>query len=186
MKKFITVILLFGWVLSSYSQKVIQLEETKLNFEPTAKILFEDYANGIVKVRENYAVQFQSDAIKFMKENFDVLRYIEESGINSGDIIVTAKSSKGYLRAVYNDDGNLVQTFQKFKDIALPPDVRNEVYNNYKGWTMSSNKFIASGRGEKLENQKYVVTMQKGKQKDKFKVIPTSMRNTGVASIVKN
>lgn len=185
MKKIIAVFLLAGWALTSYSQKVIQLEETKLNFEPTTQIIFEDYENGIIKVRENYAIQFQSDAIKFMKENFDIQRYIAESGADSENIMVTAKSSKGYLRAVYDANGNIVQTFQKFRDVPMPYDVRNEVYGKYQGWTVTSNRFIASGKGDQLEDQKYLVYVQKGKQKEKFKVIPASMKRTGVATIEK-
>lgn len=181
MKKIITLILVAGWVLTSYSQRVIQLEETRLNFDPTAEIVFEDYDNGIVKVKEKYLTQFQSDAIAFMQKNFDIHRFIEAQD-SKGDIVVTAKCSKGYIRATYNDHGEIVNNYQKFKNIPLPYHVRNEVYSQNKGWNMTSNKYIAFGRKDQIEKQKYIMTLEKGKKKIKMKLTPTASIS-GVASI---
>ncbi|CAL66506.1 hypothetical protein [Christiangramia forsetii] len=182
MKKIITLILVAGWVLSSYSQRIIQLEETRLNFDPTAEIVFEDYANGIVKVKEKFSTQFRSDAISFMKKNFDILRYMEAQDNINGDIIVTAKCSNGYIKATYNQDGEIVNNYQKFKNIPLPYHVRNEVYSQNKGWTMTSNKYIAYGRSDQIEKQKYIMTLERGKEKTKMKLTP-SASISGVASI---
>ncbi|MCB7480099.1 hypothetical protein [Christiangramia sediminis] len=184
MKKISTLILVFGWVLFSYSQNVIQLEETRLNFDPTAEIVFEDYENGIVRVKEKFTTQFQSDAIGFMKKNFDVLRYIEAQNDISGNLIVTAKSSKGYMTAIFNEDGEMVKNYQQFKDIALPYAIRNQVYSQYIGWTITSNKYIASGLGDHIDKQKYNVKLQKGKEKTKMKIVPGASVS-GVASIDK-
>lgn len=182
MKRISTLILVFGWVLISYSQNVIQLEEARLNFDPTAEIVFEDYENGIVKVKEKYSTQFQLDAINFMKKNFDVQRFIEAQDNISGDLIVTAKSSKGYMTAIFNDKGKMVKNYQQFKDIALPYSIRNQVYSQNKGWTITSNKYIASGREDHIDKQKYTVKLQKGKEKTKMKIIPGASVS-GVASI---
>ncbi|QYA26511.1 hypothetical protein G3I01_13710 [Gramella sp. MT6] len=185
MKKIITFILVAGWVLNSYSQEVIQLEETTLHYEPTGQIVFEDYANGIVKVKENYQKQFQSNAIAFINENFDLLRFREESGNKDGDIYITVKSSNGQLNAMYNDKNELVKTFQKFKNVPLPFDVRNQIYTNYLGWTLTEDKYIASGLKGNIDNEKYIVYLEKGNQREKLKVIPARSSVTGVASIEK-
>ena len=183
MKKISTLILVVGWVLTSYSQNVIQLEETRLNFDPTGETVFEDYENGIVKVKEKFSAQFQADAVTFMKENFDIFRFMEGQDYNNGDIIIiTAKSSKGYIRATYNDEGAIVKNYQRFKDIALPYEVRNQVYLENKGWTITSNKYIASGLGNHIDNQKYTFKLQKGKEKSTMKIVPGASVN-GVASI---
>lgn len=182
MKRISTLILVMGWVLTSYSQKVIQLEETRVNFDPTAEIVFEDYENGIVRVKEKFYTQFQSDAIGFMKKNFDVFKYIELQDNIEGDLIVTAKSSKGYMTATFNEDGEMIKNYQKFKDIALPYHIRNQVYSQNKGWTITSNKYIASGLGEQIDKQKFSVKLQKGKEKTKMNIVPeASVR--GVASV---
>ena len=182
MKKLITLIFVAGWVLTSYSQEIIQLEETRVNFDPTAEIVFEDYRNGIVKVKEKYESQFQSDAIAFIKENFDINKFLEAQDGLTGDIEITARSKKGYLIATFNEDGELIKNYQKFKDIALPYDIRNQVYSQNKGWTMVSNKYVASGEGDQLDQQKYLVKLQRGKEKTKMKIAP-SASISGVASI---
>ncbi len=185
MKKIITFILVAGWVLTSYSQEVIQLEETTLNFEPTGEILFEDYSNGLVKVKENYQRQFQKDAIAFVNENFDLDRFREESGNDTGYIYLTVSSSNGHLQATYNGDNELVKTYQRFKDVPLPYDVRNQVYANYAGWTVTKDKYIASGTMSNIDSEKYIVHLERGNEREKIKITPARSSITGVASVEK-
>lgn len=182
MKKFITLLLVAGWVLVSYSQEVIQLEETELTFTPTAEVVFEDYSNGIIKVKENFAKQFQDNAIKFLVDNFDIHRFIRESDEEFNEIKVTVKSSNGTLYATYDKNGELVNTFQKFKDVPLPSDIRNQLFASHgMGWEMLKNRYIASGKEDNIDNESYVVYMKNGNKKDKLKITPN--RATGVASI---
>lgn len=185
MKKFIIFTFMLGFVFTTYSQDIIQLEETRLNFDPSAEVIFEDYQNGVVRVRENYSAQFQSDAIGFTLKNFDIHRFINESNIQKGDVLVTVRSSKGYLTATYDRDGNLLATSQKFKNIALPAMVRNEVYGQYQGWTMVKNKYAASGKEDNIDKEKYIVFLENGKDREKLKITPSKFSRSGVASVEK-
>ncbi len=184
MKKLITLFFVVAWVFTSYSQ-VIELEETTLHFVPTGEIVFEDYAEGIIKVKEKYNHQFQSNAIAFINENFDLNRFRLESGNDTGDIYITVKSSNGRLDAIYNDDNELVSTFQQFKNVPLPYDVRNQVYASYQGWTIVKDKYIAYGKDSNIDQEKYVVYLEKGNDREKIKIIPSRSSMTGVASIEK-
>ena len=174
MKRILTLILIAGWALTTYSQKVIQLEETKLNFDPTSEIVFEDYENGIVKVKEKFATQFQANAIGFLKENFDVLRFLESQDGISGDVTVTATSAKGFITATFNEDGDIVKNYQRFKDVALPYAIRNEVYASYQGWSITKNKYVASGLRNQIDKQKYLIKLERGKEKARMKISPSS------------
>lgn len=185
MKKFITLFLAASWVLTSYSQEIIQLEETTLNFNPTGEIVFEDYQNGVVKVKETYQRQFQSNAIAFINENFDIARFRTESGNLDGDIYVTVTGSRGQLTALFDQDDQLVNTIQKFKDVPLPFDVRNEVYAQFKGWTISKNKYVAYGKQANIDNEKYIVYLEKDKARERIKITPSRSSITGVATIEK-
>lgn len=174
--------LVAGWVLASYSQKVIQLEETELIFEPTAQVVFEDYSNGIIRVKENYAKEFQEDAIKFLVENFNIHQFMRESQEKYDEIKVTVKSSNGILMANYDKNGNLVDTYQKFRDVPLPSDIRNQVFGTHgSGWTMLKNNYVATGLNKSIDEETYIVHMKNGNKKDKLKITPN--RVTGVASI---
>lgn len=185
MRKIITLILVAGWVLTSYSQEVIQLEETTLTFEPTGEIVFEDYENGIIRVKEKFQKQFQSDAVNFVNENFDINRYRSESGNTTGDVYVTVTSSNGYLSAIYNDKNIIFSTYQKFKNVPLPYDVRNEVYASFKGWTVTKNKYVAYGKGNGLDSENYIVNLEKGKNREKIKITPARTSASGVAMVEK-
>jgi len=182
MKRILTLILVAGWVLTTYSQKVIQLEETRLNFDPTSEIVFEDYENGIVKVKEKFATQFQANAIGFLKQNFDISKFLKSQDMNSGDVIVTATSSKGFITATFNEDGEILKNYQRFKDVALPYVIRNEIYAKYKGWSITKNKYVASGLRDQIDKQKYLIKLERGKEKARMKISPSSSIS-GVASI---
>ncbi|TRO66533.1 hypothetical protein [Christiangramia sabulilitoris] len=185
MKKIITLALVVCWVLTSYSQEIIELDETTLNFSPTGEIVFEDYQNGVLKVKETYQHQFQSNAIAFVNENFDIGRYREESGNLDGNIFITLRSPKGQLTAQFDHKNQLVNTNQKFKDVPLPFDVRNEVYAQFKGWTISKNRYFASGREANIDKEKYIVYLEKDKSREKIKITPSRSSVTGVATIEK-
>lgn len=184
MKKFIIIIFAIMLSFGAQSQDIIQLDETRINFSPTADLIFEDYPNGVVKVKEKFAAQFQSNAIGFAKANFDVHRFIDEADIQSGDVVVTLRSNKGYLEATYDEKGNLLKTSQVFKDIALPSLVRNEIFGEYMGWTMTRNKYQARGLSDQLDEEKYIVVLRKGKDRQRLKITP-SKYDYGVASIEK-
>lgn len=185
MKRFIMFMLVAGWVLNSYSQEVIQLEETTLTFEPTGQVVFEDYENGIVRVKEKFATQFQSDAIGFLKQNFDINKFREESGNLDGDVYVTITSDRGALNAIFNKDNEMVKNYQKFKDVPLPFDVRNQVYAKYQGWTLTKDKYIAFGNEDNIDEEKYLVYLEKGKDREKIKITPARSSSTGVALVEK-
>ncbi|SDS41458.1 hypothetical protein [Christiangramia echinicola] len=185
MRKIITLILVLSWVFTANSQNVIQLEETQVNFEPTGEIVFENYANGIIKVKENYQRQFQSNAIAFIHENFDLNRFRKESGNEDGNIHITVTSSNGQLSAVYNEDNELMKTYQKFHNVPLPFDVRNQVYAGYKGWTITKDKYIAYGKESNIDHEKYVVYLEKDNKREKIKITPARSSVTGVATLEK-
>ena len=100
MKKFIIFSLLCGWMLTSYSQEIIQLEETEVNFVPSAEVVFEDMNNGKMIVKESYAKQFESNAIKFVIDNFNIEKFLEANKREHfNEIVVRVQSDNGYLKA---------------------------------------------------------------------------------------
>ena len=169
--------------VTSFSQaQEIKLEEAKVGFAPLEAKITRNGDSFVYTVNESYAGEFSKDAIGFMNANFDIDAFIAEFESGKYDtFLVTLRSSKGYLNADFDKDGNLVKTYQKFKDIALPLDIRREVYMANKGWTMTQNKYIASGRGELIENEVYKVKLEDGNQKKSIKIDPRATR-TSVAS----
>lgn len=186
MKKFITFLLVMGCIAMSHAQKVIQLEEAEVNYSPTAKIIFEDYANGKFIVKENYSQQFQADAVKFLLDNFDIKGFMEANkDQNFDEYYVTVKSKNGFLKATYDKAGELENTFQKFRNINLPSEVREKVYTSHKGWTITANSYMAKGESTSLNQERYTVTVENGKNKEKLRLYPNKTSISSVADIEK-
>ncbi|TRO66927.1 hypothetical protein [Christiangramia sabulilitoris] len=171
MKTLIFSLLLIAATTFSQAQE-IQLEEAKVGFAPLDSKVERNGDEFSFKVAETYTGEFTKDPIAFMKANFDIKNFIAAHDEEWDSYAVTFSSSKGYLSADFDKDGNLVSTFQKFKDIVLPLDVRREVYMANKGWTMTGNKYTASGSGEIIQKEVYKIKLVNGNQKRTMKIDP--------------
>lgn len=182
MKTLIFSLLLVVATTIGHAQEITQLEEAKVGFAPLDAEITRDGNSFSYSVKETHAGQFAKDAIGFMKANFNIQNFIAATADEGFDsYLVTFTSGNGYLSADFDADGNLVKTFQKFKDIVLPLDVRREVYMQNKGWTMVSNKYTASGNGDLLEREQYRIKLENGSQKRTMKLDPRAS-GTSVAS----
>ncbi|MCM8570617.1 hypothetical protein NE848_14570 [Gramella jeungdoensis] len=183
MKTLIFSLLLIVATSIGHAQKITELEEAKVGFAPLDVEVTENGDSFTYNVHESYAGQFVKDPIAFMKANFDIQNFIATYGDRNYDSYhLTFKSGQGFLKADFDKNGKIVKTYQKFKDIVLPLDVRRELYMAHKGWTMTENKYIASGRGEMLEKELYKIKIEDGSRSQNIKLDPRSMSRTSVAS----
>ena len=173
MKSLIVFLLIVCGMFIGQAQVVTQLKETKVEFAPYTIIPTSDLDSYEVVIKESYTGLFSKNALKFVKENFDAKKLIQ--AINEPDYdsyLISYRSSKGYLDATYTKNGELERTYQKFQNIALPFEIRNQVYTNHKGWTMIKNTYVASGKGNMLNKELYRVTLENGKNRRNIKIQP--------------
>jgi len=183
MRTLIVLLLLVGFISTSQAQKITQLEEAKVSFAPKAIKISSNLDNYVFTVKENFAGEFIKNPMAFMQENFDINTFI--TSIDNDDyeeFLVTFKSSKGYLEANYDKEGTLVKTSQSFKDIVLPLNVRRELYKNHTGWTMVQNKYLASGKGDRIDKEVYKIKIENGNKRQNIKIDPKVIGVSGVAS----
>ena len=118
-----------------------------------------------------------------MHSNLDIIAMLEElAEENFVTYQVTFRSNKGYLAAEFDKKGKLQRTSQKFKNIALPSALRSELYSSNKGWTMVSNKYVASGKGEFVNREIYKIRLENANQKRTVKLNPSTISRVSVAS----
>ena len=181
MKNVIIYSLLLFWVVSVKAQEVTQLEETKVTFEPFVTDVVSNLDNYSFIIEENYAGEFGKNPINFMKENFNIKGFISYlDGQESTDLQkshyesyqVTFSSNKGYLNAKFSKDGELEETAQNFKNIALPLNVRRELYTSYKGWNMVKNTYTASGKSDQIDKELYRIKIKNGNRSQIVKIVP--------------
>ena len=167
MKKLIILFFLAGIVTGQ--AQVIQLDEARVT--NATKIISEGDSKYLVL--ENYSGQFMKNPIGFLKENFDIHLFIDQmAGQGYDSYSVEFRNKKGYLVANFDDQGTLVSTTQRFKNIPLPLSIARELVTDYKGWEMTKNLYIASGNGDALDKELYRVTMKNGKSSQNVKIIP--------------
>ncbi len=182
MKTLIVLLLLLGFMTTSQAQQITELEEAKVNFAPNAVNVSSNLDEYTFIVKESYTGEFLENPIAFMQSNFDIDAFIASVSNEYDEYLVTFKSSKGYLEATYDKEGNLEETSQRFKDIVLPLKVRRELYRKNKGWTMIQNKYLASGKADRIDKEVYKIKLANGNKKQKIKIDPRDIGDSGVAS----
>ena len=169
MKKLVYLLLLAG--IAAGQAQVIQLDEARVDAR-AVKISAngEDLKHVVV---EEYKGQFHKNPIAFLREKFDIHSFIEQmQGKNYDSYFVQLKNRKGYLEANFDAKGTLLSTSQKFKNIALPIPLSQELVTKHKGWTMKRNLYLASGKGDAIDKELYRITLKNGKRTQIIKIIP--------------
>lgn len=175
MKTLIVLLLTVCGITTVQAQTLTQLEETKVEFTPYTIIPTSDLDSYEVVVTESYVGQFSKNALKFIKENFNAKQLIQAIYVPGHDsYLISFKSSKGYLDATYSKDGKLEKTYQKFQNIALPYDIRNQIYISHKGWTMTKNTYVASGKMNMINKEFYRIKLENGNKSQNIKIYPGS------------
>ncbi len=176
MKRVILLFIVLCGIATMKAQEVIQLDEARIDFV-LDEVTVDSEINAVkFVVKEAYTGEFHKNPIKFVREKFDFDAFLD-AVVNKDDFdeyLVTFNTRKGFLEALYSNKGDLVTTYQRFQDIVLPPAVRNELYSQNKGWTMISNKYIASGRGYEVNKEVYKIRLENGNKKKTVKITPSS------------
>lgn len=177
MRKLVILFLLVG--MTAGQAQIIQLEEARVSAKNVPV-----KADGELKfsVVESYTNEFIKNPIAFMKKNFDIHLYIEEMNDKNFDsYVVEFRNTKGHLTANFDKEGTLLSTVQNFKNIPLPLPVARDLVRNHKGWIMTKNHYLASGKGDLLDKELYKVTLKNGKDTRRVKIIP-ERSSRGLAS----
>ncbi|MFN4764020.1 hypothetical protein ACKGJN_12905 [Gillisia sp. Q332] len=182
MKPMMILLLILCWIGNVEAQVVTQLDEARVTFSPEVRIVT-DLDNVELSVKESYEGQFSENPIRFMQENFDIDELLSVIDTEDFDEIeVSFINRKGYLKATFDNDGDLVETYQNFKNILLPSNVREQLYNENKGWSMTKNKYVASGKGSIIDKQKYRIRLSNGDKNKNITIIPAVTAGGSVAS----
>jgi len=176
MKNVIRFLFVLCGLATMQAQEVILLDEARLNFDADAITIDSKLGEIRCIVKEDYTGEFSDNPIKFMKEKFDFNEFLSamDNRKNFDEYLVTFNSSKGYLEAIYSNNGNLVGTHQRFKNITLPSAVRNKLFVENQGWTAISIKYTASGKSDRIDKELYKIKLENGNKNRVVKITPPS------------
>ena len=180
MKKSILSVLFIAVSVIANAQ-ITQLAEANVVYKPFDSEISKNQNRYSFTINENFVREFDKNPVGFMTDNFDIFSFMRSIEEEYDTYEVTFSSEKGNLLANFNKDGELLSTYQNFKDILLPLEIRREVYLNNKGWTMTGNKYVATGTASLIEKENYKIKLEKDGQKRTVKYNGDSVGQTSVA-----
>jgi len=182
MKKLVLTMMCLAFVAMAYSQRVIKLEELNLDYNPKS-LEIDEFSNTLsFNVTEDYVGQFHSNPLRFAKENFNIMDFIEANQDKDYDTYtVTFITNKGNLKVNYNAAGEIQSSSQRFTDINLPYNSLISVLRANEGYSLVGTKHMAYSKdGWELDQEFYKVKLKNGK-KSKTVKLNVARNASGVA-----
>ena len=182
MKTLIISIMLSFTAAVISAQEVTVLDEARLFYAPLNVTVAQDGDSYTYNIKESQSRQFARDPIGFMKANFDIQSFIAQTANkNYHSYLVSFNSANGSLEADFDKEGKLLETRQQFKNVLLPANIRNNVYKDHQGYTLTKANYSARTKGEILANATYKIKLENGKDKQTLKI---DARESGVGVAV--
>ena len=177
MKTLIICLLLVGFIGTGHSQ--IVLKETRLEYSPVS-MKVDPITNSVtLKITEARVGEFQKDPLAFIQDKFDIQSFIAENQEYEFDgYDVYFKSNKGVVTARYDKEGEMISTYQRFKNVALPDDVKLEILRNYRNSQVLKNHHIVTSRNWMIDKEFYRVKIHDG---DKVRRLKIDRNATGLS-----
>ncbi len=164
MKKLILVLFVLGLTGQVFSQitKVEELSEvvvTAVNYKYLNAIDSEEAAIP-VKLLERKAAAYNIQESDVYDDEYDY--YTVSFFIPDGKIV-----------AAYDEEGKILRTIEKFKNIKLPLAVSQAVLERFPNWEIISDVYLVHYTDEKGANKVYKLTLKNGDKRMKVKLDET-------------
>lgn len=185
MKTLIISLVLVLAAAVTQAQGVIELNETRVDYNPLFSEMTQRGNLYIMKVSENYKGGFEKDPMTFLNKNFDIkefISFVKDNNQEYDSYEVNFTSNKGALKAKYDQFGNLEYITHRFRDITLPHALTQKIFLENEGWSVVKNMHVGSGKNGKIDKAQYIVTMENGKKKKNIKIDATPGQRFAVAS----
>ncbi|MBZ9632276.1 hypothetical protein LB465_15950 [Salegentibacter sp. LM13S] len=172
MRKLILSLLCIAFVRMAYSQGVIKLDELKMEYNPKSLEIDESSNSLTFKVSEDYIGQFHSNPMRYAKENFSIMDFIEANRDKEySTYVVSFITNKGNLKVNYNNKGEIISSSQKFTDINLPYNSLISVLKANEGYSIVGTKHLAFSRsGGEINKEFYKVKLENGNKSKTVKM----------------
>jgi len=134
MKNLITSLIIIGLTTTVFAQDKSNVFEVALEEAEVLDINY-NYLNAIgyvdaavpVKLLAQKAASFDLEYSNCLEADYEKQEYYVQYKIPEGEILV-----------VYDNEGEIIRTSEKFIDISLPLAVSNAIVKKYPGWKISS------------------------------------------------
>lgn len=153
------VLIVFGLTIQTFAQteteKLSEVEILGVNYKYLNDVGDSEVAIPI-KILENKVANFDLKNAEFYEDE-------------SQDYKVYFKIPEGKILAVYNSEGEVLRTTERFENIRLPLSVANAVIEKYPGWNITGDIYLVNYRNKRGAIKTYKLFLQKGDEKKRVK-----------------
>lgn len=173
MKHVICILLMFGAIGLCQAQEPEELKEATVEYIRTdMKMDPNTHAVGLTIPESSYG-EFKNAPLTFIKNRFSPYQMVRENEDQKFDSFeVYFNTDNGYVAAKYDEEGDLLSTFQRFNDVKLPEKAKEKIMQKMGGDTqILSAKMTAVSDGWKITKEIYRVDVRSNGQTEKVKLI---------------
>lgn len=160
MKKLILGLLVLGLTTQMHAQVI---DDGKLP-EITVHAVNYKYLNSVDSDDLDPAVK----KLELEVANFDY-RNSEMYNDDYGTYNISFYIPNGQIVAAYDNDGRIVKTIERYRDVKAPKSVRNSVAKMYPGWSLADDIYKVSYHEDKGVTQTYKLLLKNGNEKIRIK-----------------
>lgn len=115
-------------------------------------------------MQDDYTPNHARD-MEMMAASYDLIHSEYYRGSAKSDYFIEFKSDKGSMYTTYDKKGEITKCQEKYKDIALPVEVRNEIIKDNPGWELTGCEYTTLYKDDEVYKKIYKVDLKKGRNK---------------------
>jgi hypothetical protein len=152
----VTALFALGFGLAAAGQDLLpEVRMVALNYK-YLKSVTDTNAAEPVKLLQRRAATFDVKSSEFYED--DAEGYFVSFYIPAGQIL-----------AFYDQNGKMVRTAEKFKNVMVPKAVREAVNQRFPGWTISEDVYLVNFVGAPNDSKVYKMLLQNGNKRIRVK-----------------
>lgn len=169
MKTLIINLLLVGMIPLGHAQIVLKEAEVKYS---RYSMEADPVTNAVtLEIKENHVGEFQEDPLAFIEDRFNIQQLVKVNEDRNFILYeVYFKTQNGNVLAKYDKDGEMVSTHQRFKNVALPDDVKLEILRNFRNSRILKSKHIVTSKNWLIDKEFFKVKIQDGDRVRQLKI----------------
>lgn len=172
MKHVMIILLMFGAINMSWAQDPEELKEATVEYIKT-DMKMDPYKQTVsLTIPENRYGEFKSAPLTFIKNRFSPYQLVSENKDQKYDSYeIYFNIDNGYVVAKYDEEGDLLSTFQRFNDIQLPDKAKQKIMKEMgKDTQILGAKMTAVSDGWDVTKEIYRVDVKSGGKSQRIKL----------------
>ncbi len=157
MRKLIVGLIIIGFAIQAQAQ-VEELSEVVVSATNYKYLTQVGLENASIPVSE----------LEYKVANFD-LKSADFYSEDNESYVVSFFIPQGKVLASYDDEGNIIRTVERFKNVKLPREVIESVAKRYPNWTFAKDTYLVNYYESGKVSQRYKITLENGDQRIKVK-----------------